>query len=120
MEKVYLWVANLIFTAHVCLGIFFLVGWKFSHLQPLYLTLMIAWIGSWIFLGYCPLSRLEFSIRNKYNANINPYTEIIQHYIHKFLGIKIPSHRIVVAGLIVFSILVFLSLSEHEIIFSYI
>jgi hypothetical protein len=71
---------------------------------------MSTWIGSWIFLGYCPLSKWEFTLRNKYDKTIDPNREIIQHYLEKFMGIKVPSKKIIFWGIFVYIILLGLSI----------
>ena len=110
MKWLYVWTANLIFIIHFCLGVFFLIGWNFPKYHFVYWFLMSSWIGSWIFLGYCPLSKWEFTLRNKYDKTINPNREIIQHYLEKFTGIKVPSKTIITCGILVYFVLLSLSI----------
>ncbi len=91
------WTANLIFFSHILLGAFYLIGWYFSEIQTIYFILMSLWIGSWIFLGYCPLSKLEFSLRRQYDESIDENREILQYYIEKIFKYKVPSKIIIKA-----------------------
>ena len=110
MRYVYFWTANAIFVIHFLLGIFFILGWQLTQYHLLYWLLMSAWIGSWIFLGYCPLSKWEFTLRSKYDKTIDPNREIIQHYLEKVTGIKVPSKKIIFWGVVVYFILLSLSI----------
>lgn len=112
MKKLYLWTANSIFLLHVFLGIFFLVGWKFREIQPFYLSLLIAWPLSWIFLGYCPLTKWELLLRKKYDPTVDTNAESIQYNVQKYLGIYLPSRPIFVGGITIFFILLGMSISS--------
>ncbi len=109
-SKLYFWFANLIFAIHIGFGVFLLVGWRVKDIQAVYLLSIVVWIGSWVFLGYCPLSRWEFSLRKKYDPSIDPNREIIQFYLQKILGIQVASQTIVASGIVVCAILVMASL----------
>jgi Protein of Unknown function (DUF2784) len=102
----YYYAANIVFCLHFLLGIFFIIGWYFKDLEVLYVILMTSWISSWIFLGYCPLSFWEFSLRSKYDATVDPQTEIIRFYIKKILHKDVSSRKIIFVGLIVYAILI--------------
>lgn len=109
MKWMYFWIANIIFAAHIALGIFFLTGWYFDQVQLLYVAAMLAWMGSWVVLGYCPVSYWEFWLRNKYNEAINPDTDIIKHYLHLFFGISVTERFVFNTGAVVFSFLLTLA-----------
>lgn len=113
VKLAYYWIANLIFFSHFALGVYYLVGWQWKEYHLIYWILMTAWIGSWLTLGYCPLSRAEFSLRKRYDSAIDPNREIIQYYIQKFFGILIPSKVIIFWGLIVYILLLSLSLIQY-------
>lgn len=104
------WAANGIFILHICVGIFFLVGWKFESIERLYLPLLVAWPLSWVFLGYCPLTKWELLLRKIGNPEVDTNAEAIQYNVRKYLGIFLPSRPIFVGGIIVFFILFSLAL----------
>ena len=109
-KSFYFWIANAVTIAHVLFGLFCLFGWRYPELSPVHITALVLWIGSWLVLGYCPLTRLEFGLRKKYNPIVDVRAEIITTYIYNFFGIKL-SHGVVVgSGLAVFLILLFLSI----------
>ena len=107
------WAANAIFVLHIALGIFFLAGWAFPAYQWVYLPLLISWPLSWIFLGYCPLTKWELLLRKKYDPKIDPNTEKIQYLCKKYLAIDVPSRPIFVGGMVVFLVLFMLSITPN-------
>ena len=102
--------ANLIFLAHCLIGVFILSGWYFREVKIAYLALLTGWLACWVFLGYCPLTKWEFTLRRKYDKSFDPYDEAIQHYVYKFFGKKIPARTIFTGGIVVLIILVILTL----------
>jgi hypothetical protein len=109
MRKLDIFIANTYFLLHFILGLFMLFGWLFPQIKLIYLSTLLIWISCWIFLGYCPPTKWEFSLRNKYDKNINPKDEFIKYYMYKLFKINIPSKNIFTGGLIVFIFLTFLS-----------
>ncbi len=110
MRRVHIFLADVLLLAHVILGVFLLSGWVFTEIKLFYLATLIIWISCWVFLGYCPLSKLEFGLRGRYDQNIDPNTEIIKHYLYKFFKINIPSEKVTKAGILVFIMLLTISL----------
>jgi hypothetical protein len=94
---------------HIVLAIFFLVGWMFPSIKPIYLPLLIAWPLSWLLFGYCPVTKWELLLRQKYNPQIDTNAEAIQYYSKKFFSVHIPPQPIYVAGITVFFVLLFLT-----------
>lgn len=111
-KRAHLLLANFIFSVHFLLGIFFVTGWYFNNLKVPYFILMTSWIGCWIFLGYCPLSFWEFSLRNKYDTTVDPKTEIIRFYIKKILHKDVSSKKIIIVGIIVYATLITLTFTH--------
>lgn len=114
MLKLTFLIANMIFLIHICFGVYVLIGWLWPEYYEWYYLALGSWISTWLILGYCPLSRLEFSIRRTYDPTINPRREIIQHYIHKFTGAFVPSRVIFSIGLAVFFVLVLLTTLQSQ------
>jgi len=110
MRKFNLFIANTLFMLHCLFAIFLLTGWLFPQIKILYLTVLIMWLSSWIFLGYCPFTKWEFSLRRKYNKSIDPNAEAIKYYMYKFFKINLSTDSILIVGLIVFIILIFLTI----------
>ncbi len=104
--------ANGIFLTHIAVGIFFLVGWYFTSIAFIYLPLLMAWPLSWLFLGYCPLSKWEFMLRQQRDPSLDTDAEVIQYYVAKWFGIYVPSRPIFIGGIAVFCILIVLSLGR--------
>jgi hypothetical protein len=113
IKKLNMFGANVLFLLHCLLGIFLLCGWWFPQIRFVYLAVLLAWLSSWIFLGYCPLTKWEFTLRRKYNNEINPNNEAIQYYAYKFFKKHIPAQAIFTGGLIVFIILTLLTLIKQ-------
>lgn len=105
MRKLYLFLANTLFVLHCLLGGFILTGWIFPSIKIFYLIILMLWISSWLFLGYCPPTKWEFLLRRKYDKNINPNAEAIKYYMYKFFKKDLSSKSIFTGGLIVFIIL---------------
>jgi hypothetical protein len=111
MRKLDILLANALFALHCLIGVFILSGWLFPEIKIFYLAFLVGWLACWVFLGYCPITKWEFTLRRKYNKNINPNDEAIQHYMYRFFKIRISSKAIFNGGLIVFTILVVLTLT---------
>jgi len=109
-EKFNIFIANIIFIIHCLFLVFLLIGWYFPQIKYEYLLVLSLWISSWLLLGYCPITKYEFSLRRKYNKNINPNNEAIQYYLNKFFKIKISEKAIFTSGLIFLIILTILTL----------
>ena len=112
MRKLHILIANLIFVIHCLLGVFILVGWLFPKIKFLYLAVLSLLLVCWVFLGYCPLSRWEFSLRKKHDKSIDQYAESIKYYMYKFFKKDIPAQAIFNWGLVVFIVLTILSLAH--------
>lgn len=104
-----MFVANMLFVVHFMFGLFIIFGWLFYQIKPVYLVAMLGWILSWIFLGYCPFTKWEFTLRSKYNSKIDPNAEAIKYYLDKFFNLDVPSEKIFIGGLTVFCILIILT-----------
>jgi hypothetical protein len=102
--------ANIIFSIHLLYGVFLIFGWLVPQAKVMYITCLLLWIGSWVVLGYCPLSRWEFVLRKSYDESIDDSTEIIQFYLYKFFGKEISSEIIFCIGIGVFCVLFYLGL----------
>lgn len=98
----YVWAANLLFLLHVLLGIFLLFGWLLPQITYLYVVVLISWPLCWMILGYCPLSKWEFTLRKQYDSTVDVHAEVIQHYMYMFFGIRISTAVIYAGGLVVF------------------
>jgi hypothetical protein len=110
MRKLNIFIANTFFLLHCLLCVFLLVGWFFPQIKLLYLAVLIVWFGCWVFLGYCPITKWEFSLRRKYNKNIDPNAEAIKYYMYKFFKVDVSANAIFIGGLIVFIILIILTI----------
>jgi len=114
MRKLNLILANSLFTLHCFVGVFILTGWLFPGIKVFYLLFLFAWLSSWIFLGYCPITKWEFTLRRKYDKGLDTNAEAIKYYMYKFFKIDIPSKSIFIGGIIVFTILILLTLITHK------
>lgn len=110
MRKIHILLANILFIIHFLLGVFILLGWLFPNIKILYLVILLLWISSWIFLGYCPITKWEFLLRRKYDKSIDPNAEAIKYYVYKFPKKDIPSQTIFMSGIVICIVLVILTL----------
>jgi hypothetical protein len=104
--------ANTFFVTHWVLGIFYLSGWYFTGIRPLYLVLLIIWPLSWILLGYCFLTKWEFKLRKHDDDTVDTNAEFIRYYAKRFFKLDISTRVVYSAGLLVFAILFILSLAH--------
>ena len=93
--------ADALFVLHCMFGVFILCGWAFPNIFLIYILTLIVWVATWVFLGYCPITRWEFMLRRKQGVDLDPNEEVIQHYMYKFFHIRIPTKAIFIGGLIV-------------------
>ena len=84
----YITLARLVFALHFALVLVVSVGWLIPGLFYVYLFAFIATLYSELFLGYCPLTRLEFSLRKKVNPNLVFDKSCIVHYVRALFGLK--------------------------------
>ena len=76
--------ANFIFLMHLTLVCFVAVGWLIPGFFYAHFILLMITILSEIFLGYCPLTRLEFNIRKKLDPTLVFDKSCIMHYLRKW------------------------------------
>jgi len=83
----YLLMADFVFLVHLVLVCIVAVGWLIPGFFYVHLTLLIATFLSEIFLGYCPLTTLEFDIRKKLDPSLLFDKSCMVHYIRKWRGL---------------------------------
>ena len=79
--------AEFIFIIHLILVCIVAVGWLVPKLFYLHLTLLLATLFSEIFLGYCPLTRMEYTLRRKIDPTLLFDKSCMVHYIRKWRGL---------------------------------
>lgn len=79
--------ADFVFLTHLTLVCIVAVGWLIPGFFYVHLTLLIATFLSEIFLGYCPLTTLEFGIRKKLDPSLLFDKSCMVHYIRKWRGL---------------------------------
>lgn len=110
MSRLYIALANLTFLIHVAFGLFCLSGWVIESLQVWYWLALGSWISSWIVLGFCPLTKIEFWLRNCGGDAIDTNEEVIHYYVKKYFGVDLPLMGIYWGGISAFIVLLLLSL----------
>ena len=109
MRKINLFVADTLFVFHCLLGAFILFGWLFPRVHLLYLVVLILWPLCWVFLGYCPPTKWEFTLRRKYDKTIDPNAEAIEYYMYKFFKKRVKRRTVFTVGVIIWAILLALA-----------
>ena len=79
--------ADFIFLVHLILVCTVAIGWLIPGLFYVHLALLLATFLSEIFLGYCPLTTLEFGIRKKLDPSLLFDKSCMVHYIRKWKGL---------------------------------
>lgn len=79
--------ADFIFLVHFALVCIVAVGWLIPGLFYLHISLLLATFLSEIFLGYCPLTRLEYAIRHKLDPTLLFDKSCMVHYLRKWRGL---------------------------------
>lgn len=79
--------ANFIFLVHLILVCIVTVGWLIPGFFYLHLSLLLATFLSEIFLGYCPLTRMEYAIRHKLDPTLLFDKSCMVHYLRKWRGL---------------------------------
>lgn len=80
--------ADLIFVLHLTLVVIVVLGWLIPRFFYLHLILLTLTALSEVFLGYCLLSRMEFSLRKKLNPTLLFDKSCIVHYLRKWRGLR--------------------------------
>lgn len=87
-----------------------LLGWLFPSLKYVYFFALLSWLGSWIILGYCPLTKWEFLLRRHYDPLVDVNHEIIRYRLKKHLNVEVSHARVLLAGGVVWVTLLTLAL----------
>lgn len=80
--------ADFVFTIHLILVCIVALGWLIPGFFYVHITLLLATFLSEIFLGYCPLTTLEFGIRKKLDPSLLFDKSCIIHYLRKWRGLE--------------------------------
>ena len=79
--------ADFVFLVHLILVCIVAVGWLVPGLFYVHLAILLATFLSEIFLGYCPLTTLEFGIRKKLDPSLLFDKSCMVHYLRKWKGL---------------------------------
>jgi hypothetical protein len=72
-----------VFILHCVVGVIIFLGWLWPSIWPLYVAiLLIVFFQNWI-LGYCILSRWEFSLRRMINPKLRYKYNFTTYYTYK-------------------------------------
>ncbi len=88
-------IANVVFLLHLFLVLVVCIGWAFPSLFYLFLFLLSITALSEIFLGYCILTKWEFSLRKKIDPSRQFDTSCIFHYGRAMFGLgpRVPTNK---------------------------
>ena len=78
--------ADFVFWIHLGVVLLVVFGWLWPILFYPSIILLAATLLSEIFLGFCPLTRLEFGIRKKLDPRLSFDKSCISHYTRKWRG----------------------------------
>ena len=84
----YLTLANVVFILHLALVLIVAFGWLIPSMYYVFLVLLAAVFLMDLFLGYCPLTPLEFGIRKKLDPTKTYDSSCIAHYMRALFGQK--------------------------------
>ncbi|MDO8423984.1 MAG: DUF2784 family protein [bacterium] len=87
-RALYLILADFIFIVHLALVLIVSIGWLVPGMYYIFLTLLGLTFLMEIFLGYCPLTPLEFNLRRKLNPTATYGSSCITHYMRALFGRK--------------------------------
>lgn len=79
--------ADFVFLLHLILVCIVAVGWLIPGFFYVHLILLLATFLSEIFLGFCPLTTLEFGIRKKLDPSLLFDKSCMVHYLRKWRGL---------------------------------
>ena len=90
--------ADFVFWIHLAVVLLVVVGWLWPKLFYPSIILLAATLLSEIFLGFCPLTRLEFGIRKKLDPRLSFDKSCTSHYTRKWRGLPPREMREVVGS----------------------
>lgn len=102
--------ANIVFLFHLLVVFIILFGWYFHFLNFIYICVLLVTLFSEIFLGYCPLTKLEFDLRKKLIPSLNYDYSFLSYYAYKLTGINISGKYIHYPAIIFLLISLFFAL----------
>ncbi len=80
---------------HVPIVLVIVFGYLLNgFLSYFYFALLVVTLFSWIFLGYCPITKWEFDIRSKYMKMPKYNYEYLHFWGHKYLHINLSVKKI--------------------------
>jgi len=87
-----------VFLLHVVVFVVILFGWVWPSIWPLYMALLVYVLIQNLVLGYCVLSRMEFSLRRILNPKLRYEYNFTTYYTYKLTHRRISTHFVQVAG----------------------
>lgn len=108
--------ADVLFLSHFVIVLFILFGWLLPRLSSAYIVILAATLLSWLFLGYCFLSKWEFAIRKKYDQYFNHDDRTlndgyIAHYGRKIFRLSLPVRTIQRWGIVFIILMLVITVS---------
>lgn len=90
--------ANATFFGHSIIVLILLLGWLNPFPPTVYVIVLVATLGAELSFGYCPLTRLEFTLRRHYQPTVKFGASFVSYYTAKLLyrlwRIRIPEDRV--------------------------
>src|SRR3989344_8629820 len=90
--------ANLLFIFHFLVVVIISFGWLISSIWYVYMATLIITFFSEVILGYCFLSKWEFSLRKKINPEVNYDYSFTSFYTYKLTQHRLSTTFIARAG----------------------
>ena len=87
-----------IFAVHCVIGIFIFFGWLWPQYWAVYALLLVYLLVQNVVLGYCVLSRWEFSLRRMLNPRIRYEYNFTTFYTYKLTNRRLSTRFVQIAG----------------------
>ncbi|TSC85859.1 MAG: hypothetical protein G01um10148_767 [Parcubacteria group bacterium Gr01-1014_8] len=87
-----------IFLVHCVVGVIIFFGWLWPSIWPIYIGLLVYVLFQNLILGYCILSRWEFSLRRMLNPKLRYQYNFTTYYTYKLTHKRLSTKFVQVAG----------------------
>lgn len=87
-----------IFALHCVVGVIIFLGWLWPSIWPLYIAILVYVFFQNLILGYCILSRWEFSLRRMLNPRLRYTYNFTTYYTYKLTHRRLSTRFVQVIG----------------------
>ena len=87
-----------LFILHCAIGVVIFLGWLWPEIWPLYVSILVIVLFQNLILGYCILSRWEFSLRRLLDPKLRYEYNFTSYYTYKLTHKRLSTRFVQISG----------------------